>query len=553
MKKRIIILFWAAVILACWGCGQILAHSGERIFLLGQNKQAEVIDTHGRKLGSLALDEAPRAVITNRQGEKLFFCSGKNRWSLAMLRPDQAAYQKELQFATLLTAWLMNKDHSCFWAITRTKDCAGQAVLVKVDLENLEYQQIELDSPAVCLALNPAEDRLVVATLGKEPNSSNLCVYNPASLQAIQTIAIAKNPAALYFAQDNRTLLATSRGYNQYLAHSAPKGLSYRETAVPAGISYIDLDTVRVKAVIRLGDLSADYLRIDDRLYAITAEQDRGKVVALDDSGIAAEYPVAFIPRQIAVDPVNQVLYIAGLKNVAVFENGSARPLAQLAFERRIEQVIPLPESHSALLYHPTIRGSLTELKLNDHDYQRGESMPLGRGYMAAWKLLGYASSMYAARDGGTALLGALLATPGMMVRGGEMVMVTPKQKLYLYNRFTQDVAVVDTVKMRVVRRISCALAGRNCRLFGTPNEKYVIIAGAHQWRLLNTESERVELNLRLNWLGLGKPATPYFYHAPSGDQLILAGGKNIFFIDLEKGRIIRRIPSATRDAVIGR
>ncbi len=555
MGKRLIVFSWIVMLLAAWGQGLTLAGSEEKIFLLGQNKEAEVVDAAGNVLETLALDEAPRAVITNRQGAKLFLCGGKSRWSLALLSPgpDGRGYQRIMKLSGHLNAWLVDREQRHLWAVTEGQNAGNPAELVKVDLENLQYRRVELDSPARCLALSPAEDRVIVATAGKDPDFSNLVFWNPDTLQPWQTATIAKNPAALYFSQDCRTLLAVSYGYNRCFKIPAGDRLGGMQgkTTLPAGISYIDLATGRVRDAINLGNLSSAYVHEAGRLYALTVEREQGRVVALDDSGIAAIYPVDFIPRQIALDSTNETLYITGRKELAVFKSGTAQRLAQLKLDRPIGQLVLLAESHDALIYQPAGRGVLS--RLNGSDYRIENRLQLGRGYVAAWKTLSYGwGADIAIRQGGMALLGTLLATPDMLTRRGDLLMVASKQKAYIYNRFTQDITIVDLQKRQILRRIGCTSAGRDCLLYAIPDSKYVIVSGSRQWRLINTESDQVDLTLRLNWLGLAKPAAPRFYPAPSGDRLIAAGPGKIYFIDPETGRVTGRVATATRAAVIG-
>jgi hypothetical protein len=543
LKRRISGILLAALFLFLTFQGHSWADAPERFFLLGNNQKAQVIDSDGRVLASLTLDKGPQQVITNQRGEKLFLCKDKGHWSLSLLKPDYTAYQKEFERAAVLTAFAINRQHSYFWALSQSVAQGGPSELLRINLMNLESQQIPLDSPGVSITLTPGEERLIVTTAGTDPLSANLCFFEADSLIIRQTIAIAKNPAANYFSQDGRVLLATSYGYNSNLKNLAPKTLVKTATPIPAAAYFIDLNTMQLRKQVQLDELSVDYVAKNRTVYALVAEKNQGRVVCLDESGNAATYRVDFIPKQVEIAAERSELYVIGNKEVAVFHIGDEHLVCKFQFNWKIDQLVIPADSAYGLIYHPTNRGILTVLDLNNR--QIIKTLPLGRSYMVAWKALGYTASIV---EGDVFVL---LDAPDIIFRTGDILTIPQKKLAYIYNNFSLDITAVDTEKKEVIKRIGCDL-GAACNLLYTSNQKYLIAIGPDQWKFINVETQKVDLNLRIKWIGLDKKIVPHFYHSSAGDVLVIANGKKVIWIDLETAKIIRKLPTITSDAVIG-
>ncbi len=543
MKQRIICILLSFFSLIFLIQGQSWADTPERFFLLGNNQKAQVVDTEWRVLASLPLDKAPQQVITNRQGDKLFLCKDKDHWSLSLLKPDYTGYQKQFKQASVLTTFVMDQQRSCFWAISQSVTQKGFEKLLRIDLKSLECRQIPLDSPGVTIALTPQEDRLIVTTAGVDPFSANLSFFATDSLKILKTIPIAKNPATNYFVQNGQVLLATSYGYNPNLKNLAVNPLIKTADPIPAAAYYIDLQTMQLCKRVQLGELSVDYVAKNETVYALTAENNHGKVVSLAGDGKVGIYPVDFIPKQVELAAERSELYVVGAKEVAVFHGDDGRLVRKYQFNWKIDQLI-IPESSAyGLIYHPTNRGILSIMDLDNQ--QIIKTLPLGRGYMVAWKTLDYTASIISGD------VSVLLDVSDMLFRTGDILVIPQKNLAYIYNNFSLDVAVVDTEKKEVIQRIGCDL-GAACNLFYPVNQKYLIAIGPNQWKFINTETQKVDLNLRLKWIGGDKIIVPHVYHSSAGAVLVIANGKKIIWVNLENGEIIRKLNSITKDAVIG-
>ncbi len=536
MKRRLSGILLLTFFLCLSFQGQSRADTPERLFLLGNNQKAQVSDADGKVLATLPLDKGPQQVITNQRGEKLFLCKDQSHWSLSLLRADATAYQTELRQDASLTGFVMNREHSYFWALVEAGTGGKRAELLRINLANLEHQHTTLDTPGVTIALTPREERLIVTTVGADPLSAALHFLNAASLQTLQSIPIAKNPAATFFSPDEQSLWVTSYGYHLNLSKVAGRQLVQADSAIPAAAYDIDLNAMQLRRQIRLSELSADLIVRDGSIYAFVAEGNQGKVICLSGNGNVIEYPVDFIPRQVEAAPERSELYIIGHKQLAFYNTASRKLLGELQLNREIGRFLALPGSSRGLIYHPTNRGILSVVDLDTR--QITTTARLGRGYMVAWKT-------YSLISGDVFVLGDIF------FRNGDILALPEKRLAYIYNHFSQDVAVFDIGQNEVIRRIGCNI-GNSGYLLGAPNRKYIIAVGPDQWKLINVATQKVDLNLRIKWIGRDKKIVPHFYHSSAGDVLVIATGKKVIWVDLENAEIIRKLPTLTRDAVIG-
>lgn len=543
MKNKLMFFILISLMFFQLGQNPALANDIEPIFLLGKNNQAEVMDINGKILSSLTLMNGPQKVITNICGSKLIFCKDKKQWSISLLNNELNTIKKRLTENSQLISYAINQNHSQFWAISHRNEKDENDELIQVDLKTLECNRISLDSPGIGIALSPNEAYLIITTRGLNPLYGNLLILKTDSFKIAGIFDINKNPADLHFFINQNILMISSYGYHPALK-KIDKEIIQTDASIPGGADYIDLTTLKQSPSIPLGNICGKFIEKNGRVYALVSNDKNGRVIELNPSGISTEFSVNFIPRQIEVNLQRSEIYVIGLKNIAIVNQNNNQLIADFKFNWKIEQFVWHEDSPYGLVYHPTSRGILSILNLTDFRIEKNIS--LGRGYMVALKTLDYASSVSSGD------ISALLDAQDMITRSGNMLLVPSKKKAYIYNTFTQDVSIFDIENNQLKQRIGCTFLGDSAKLIMTPNQKFVLVMGEDKWRLINTETDQTELDLRIKWFDpFEKKITPSFYQTASGEQLIVSTGKKIYFVDLQTGKLNKKMASKTKNALI--
>lgn len=551
------------------------------MFLLGQNAIAEVIISG--KTTSLEIGKNPIQLITASEGRKMILCTGETKnsgeiiqgASLRILAPDLQKYEKIIQCESALTAYTLNNDLTAIWLATKggTRDKAiVQPKVYRVNLETFEVTEVALDSIPCDVVISGDGKWLAVAELGGlETPHSILTLYDANSMAPAGRFEISKNPAGMFFSNDNNAIIVAGYGYKYHEGFTIPTVYSVKlEQPVAAGVAIIDLISLESKK-IDLGFINNEFIFGDNgTIYGITSEEAnddtneetnqkaKGNVKAIGFEGLLWEQECDFAPKFVQERPATDQVWISGGKKVRIIDKPTGKILKDITVPNEIKPFLFL-ENHAYAYAYNMNKRKLNILHLNNLEIE--DTLAVGSTGFAVMKVMLVAASFVNSYNSlqPQYVNGVRMPTnvqPIFWVHSpkGNIVACPEKNKLYMLNSLLSQIYTYDMKTGKVHKKLS-NFGQNSMYLQMAPNGKYVILVSGDGWKLISVDTDKSVLNfnpagtsVRLVFQEAEAPV-PYF--SPDGKRMYIPDKSQITVIDLEKARKLASLKSKTKDAMI--
>ncbi|MGE5606078.1 MAG: YncE family protein, partial [Bacteroidota bacterium] len=455
------------------------------MFLLGQNEIAEVIISG--KATSLEIGKNPIQLITASEGRKMILCAGETKKSgeiiqgasLRILAPDFQKYEKTFQCESALTAYTLNNDLTAIWLATKggaIDKAIVQPKVYRVSLESFDMTEVTLDSIPCDVVISGDGKWLAVAELGgAETPHSTLTLYDANSMAPAGRFEISKNPGAMFFSNDNHTIMVAGYGYKYHEGFTIPTVYSVKlEQPVSAGVDIIDLASLESKK-IDLGFINNEFIFGDNgTIYGITSEKTneeinddpneetnqevKGNVKAIGFEGLLWEQACDFAPKFVQERPATEQVWISGGKKVRIIDKPTGKILKDITVPNEIKPFLFL-ENHAYAYAYNMNKRKLNILHLNNLLIE--DTLGVGSTGLAVMKVMAVAASFvnYYNSLQPQYVNGVRMPTnvqPIYWVHSpkGNIVACPEKNKLYMLNSFLAQIHTYDMQTGKVDKKL---------------------------------------------------------------------------------------------------
>lgn len=551
------------------------------MFLLGQNEIAEVIISG--KATSLEIGKNPIQLITASEGRKMILCAGETKnsgeiiqgASLRILAPDYQKYEKIIQCESALTAFTLNNDLTAIWLATKggTRDKAiVQPKVYRVSLGTFEVTEVALDSIPCDVVISGDGKWLAVAELGGlETPHSILTLYDANSMASARRFKISKNPGALFFSDDNNTILVAGYGYKYHEGFTIPTAHSVKlEQPVAAGVDIIDLVSFESKK-IDLGFVNNEFIFGDNgTIYGITSEEAnddtneetnlkaKGNIKAIGFEGLLWEQACDFAPKFVQERPATDQVWIGGGKKVRIIDKPTGKILKDITVPNEIKPFLFI-ENHAYAYAYNMNKRKLNILHLNNLEIE--DTLAVGSTGFAVMKVMLVAASFVNSYNSlqPQYVNGVRMPTnvqPIFWVHSpkGNIVACPEKNKLYMLNSLLAQIYTYDMKTGKVHKKLS-NFGQNSMYLQMAPNGKYVILVSGDGWKLISVDTDKSVLNFNPAGtsvrLVFQEPEAPVPYFSPDGKRMYIPDNSKITVVDLENAKKLTNLKSETKDAMI--
>ena len=586
MKKYFIILL---VVISMFSIFNVHAETSAEppMFLLGQNEIAEVIISG--KATSLENGKNPIQLITASEGRKLILCAGETKnsgeivqgASLRILAPDFQKYEKTFHCESALTAYTLNNDLTAIWLATKggTIDKAiVQPKVYRVNLGTFEVTEVTLDSIPCNVEISEDGQWLAVAELGgAETPYSILTLYDANSMAPAGRFEISKNPGALFFSDDNQTIIVAGYGYKYHEGFTIPTAYSVKleQQPVAAGVDIIDLPSLASKK-IDLGFINNELIFGNKgTLYGIISEEAnndtndidvetnqeaKGNVKAIGFEGLLWEQECDFAPKFVQERPATEQVWIGGGKKIRIIDKPTGKILKDITVPNEIKPFLFL-ENHAyayAYAYNMNKR-KLNIMHLNNLLIE--DTLAVGSTGFAAFKAMlvvasfaNYYNSIQPQYVNGVRMPTNVQPIFWVHSPKGNIVACPEKNKLYMLNSFLAQIHTYDMLTGKVDKKLS-NFGQNSLYLQMAPNGKYVILVSGDGWKLISVDTDKSVLNFNPSGasvrLAFQAAEAPVPYFSPDGKRMYIPDNSKITVIDLENAKKLPNLKSETKDAMI--
>lgn len=580
MKKYFITLI---IVISMLSIFNVHAESSaeQPMFLLGQNEIAEVVISG--KATSLEIGKNPIQLITASEGRKMILCAGETKKSgeiiqgasLRILAPGFQKYEKTIQCESALTAYTLNNDLTTIWLATKggaIDKAIVQPKVYRVSLGTFEVTEVALDSIPCDVVISGDGKWLAVTELGGlETPHSFLTLYDANSMAPAGRFEISKNPGALFFSNNNHTIVVAGYGYKYHEGFTIPTTHSVKlEQPVSAGVDIIDLASFENKK-IDMGFVNNEFIfGNNETIYGITSEEAieetevetnqeaKGNVKAIGFQGLLWERECDFAPKFVQERPATEQVWISGGKKVSIIDKPTGKILKDITVPNEIKPFLFL-ENHAYAYAYNMNKRKLNILHLNNLLIE--DTLAVGSTGFAAFKTMAFVASFVSYYDSlqPQYVNGVRMPTnvqPIYWVHSpkGNIVACPEKNKLYMLNSFLAQIHTYDMRTGEVDKKLG-NFGQKSMYLQMAPNHKYVILVSGDGWKLINVDTDKSVLSFNPSGasvrLAFQAVEAPVLYFSPDGKRMYIPDNSKITVIDLENAKKLTNLKSETKDAMI--
>lgn len=560
------ILIGIAFIFSALSLNLVFSSNNQPLFLLGENEKAEIIGSDKEKV-SLEIGKNPLGLIEAINGTKILICGGESKKNNEIMQPasirllsgDLKNISKTIKLDAPLSVYEVDFQNSVLWLGTKggtSEKSIISAKLFKVGMNDLSVTEISLDAIPCEISLSNNKKWLAIATLGQsEQPYSTLQIIDRIKFEVAACFQTFKNPSGLVFSENDTHLIMAGYGYQE--SFKIPREY-FVKTAQPLkpGFTVIDLSSLQ-KNEVKLDNISQDFiLGQNNALYAISTQDQKKKIVAVNTMGINWENMLDFTPSCVQERPGTNELYVIGEKRIRILNRDNGQVIKDLNAESELKNITF--DSTYAYLYNLNNR-KLNMIKLENLTLEKEAAVASsGRAVFKVFVVLAsfveYHNSLQPQYMGGVRIPHRVSQIYWVHTPRGNMVIGPDGKKLYLLSPTTSQITVFDLAKRKVTKKIKIDEEPQYLVL--SPNKKFIIYVSGETWQVINTENEKVTCKFGDGSGSAFKlvfqesdSAKPYF--SPSGDKLYVPGNSNVKVIDMNTGKKLKNIETKAKSPLV--